>query len=76
MTLTYGAASMTAVLCTALMALMERFGVSPIPSVQGSSVPFAGQYAANPTAAAKHAAHAKTVDRTDDVWVLPRGQRL
>lgn len=76
-TLAYGAASMAAALCAALVALMERFGVSPIPAVQGTSAPFAGRLAA-PTAAAKHAAHMtqNVVDRKADDWVLPRGRRL
>jgi hypothetical protein len=76
MSSTYGAASMTAAPGTA-MPLMERFGVSPILSVQGSSVPFARQLAA-PTAAAAHAAHTtkNVVDRKADDWVLPRGRQL
>lgn len=77
MTPTYGAASPTAALCMPLAALMERFGGSPILSVPGSSVPFAGQLRA-PMAAAKHAAHTtkNVVARKADDWVLPRGRRL
>jgi hypothetical protein len=69
MTLTYGAASLSAALCAAAVVLRERFGVSPIPAMQGTSVPFAGH--------AAHAAQTKNVvDRKADGWVPPRGRRL
>jgi hypothetical protein len=65
MTLTYGAFSMGAAVC-ALQAAMERFGVSPIPAVQGTSVSAAAAAALTPNA----------VDRKADHRVLPRGRRL
>ena len=65
MTLTYGTDSLVAAAC-ALMAAMQRFGVSPIVAAQGTSVPTAAAAALTPNA----------VDRKADHRVLPRGRRL
>ena len=73
MTLAYGATSMAAALSVAVMALVERYGMAPIPATQGTAVPFAGQ-----VKAAAHAAHTSKnlVDRKADGWVPPRGRTL
>ena len=75
LTLTYGAASVAGLSALALLvagALMQRFGVAPIPAAQGTSVSGAAQLVA------PNAAHATTtaVDRKADDRVLPRGRRL
>ena len=74
MTLAYGATDLSAACSTAVMAVRERFGVSPIASVQGTSVPFAGPVTAR---LAAHAAQTKNlVARKADGWVPPRGRTL
>ena len=74
MTLGYGALSLSAAAGTAVMAVRERFGVSPIASVHGTSAPFAGPVTAR---LAAHAAQTKNVvDRKADGWVPPRGRTL
>ena len=80
LTLTYGAASVAGLCALALLvagALMQRFGVAPIPAAQGTSVPAAAPFAMT-TAVAPHAAHSTTtaVDRKADDRVLPRGRTL
>jgi hypothetical protein len=70
MTLTYGAALMSAALCPAALVLRERFGalagLLPIPAVHGTSAPVAA-----------HAAQTQNVvDRKADGWVPPRGRTL
>ena len=73
LTLTYGAASVAGLCALALLvaaALMQRFGVAPIPAAQGTSVPMAAQ----PNAAAHSTTTA--VDRKADDRVLPRGRKL
>ena len=71
MTLGYGATSLSAACSTAVMAVRERYGVSPVASAQGTSVPFAGPITA------RLAAHTQNVvDRKADGWVPPRGRTL
>jgi hypothetical protein len=66
-----------------MVALMQRFGVSPIAAAQGTRVPSAGFAArgAELVATADVAPHAAlstqtAVDRKADDRVLPRGRRL
>jgi hypothetical protein len=74
MTLGYGATSVSAACGSAVMAVRDRHGVSPIASVQGTSVPFAGPITAR---LAAHAAQTQNVvDRKADGWVPPRGRTL
>ena len=73
MTLTHGATPMSAARSTAVTAVRERYGVSPMTTVQGTGVPFAGPI----SALAAHAAQTKNVvDRKADGWVPPRGRSL
>lgn len=56
MTITYGAASVWAAMATGLVALVQRFGVSPILAAQGTRVP-AAALVATTNAAARKADH-------------------
>jgi hypothetical protein len=65
--ITYVAAS----LCAAVLALLQRFGVAPMPVLQGTAVP-----AADVSAYGKAVNHTHTSARKADDWVPPRGRRL
>ena len=68
---TYGALS--AALCLALVALMQRFGSAPIAAAQGTRV----SSAVTPNAAAQHKTdEAPKAVRTDAGRVPPRGRPL
>jgi hypothetical protein len=79
LTLTYGAASVAGLCALALLvagALMQRFGVAPIPAAQGTSVPAAGQLVAMSAGAPNAHSTTTAVDRKADDRVLPRGRTL
>ena len=67
LTMTYGDASLWAALAGLCMAIRHRFGMSPIPAAQGTSVPFAGRQ----HTATNHLVAVKADDR-----FRPRGRRL
>jgi len=67
MTLTYGDAALWAALLGLCMAMRQRFGASPIPAEQGTSVP---------SAARQHAVTNHLVAAKADGRFRPRGRRL